>query len=181
MSWRTFTVSWQHVVVWLMIAVASLGCAGYQVGADTLFRADVQTVHVPIFRSDSLRRHLGERLTEAVARKIDTMSAYRLAGPSEADSVLNGRILYDQKSVTAEDRFDTPRVLEAKMLVQVEWLDRGGLPLAQLNSIVVPDSLLSVSQAENFIPEAGMSLESAHQKVIERLADQIVSQMESRW
>ena len=168
---------------WMMLLLTMLaaGCAGYQVGADSLFRADVQTVHVPIFRSDSLRRHLGERLTEAVARKIDTMSAYRLATAAEADSVLQGRILYDQKSVTAEDRFDTPRVIEAKLLVQVEWLDRGGLPLAQLNSIVLPDSLLSISQAENFIPEAGMSLESAHQKAIERLADQIVSQMEARW
>ncbi|MCA9178339.1 MAG: hypothetical protein KDB14_27955 [Planctomycetales bacterium] len=164
-----------------LLSVACAGCAGYQVGADTLFRKDVRTVHVPIFQSDSLRRHLGERLTEAVTRKIDSMSAYRLAAANEADSVLSGRILYDRKAVIAENRFDTPRALEAKLVVQIEWLDRNGLPLTQLNSVVIPDSLVSIAHAENFIPEPGQSLETAHQKAIERLADEIVSQMEARW
>jgi len=30
------------------------GCAGYQVGHQTLFRPDIQTIHVPVFESESL-------------------------------------------------------------------------------------------------------------------------------
>ena len=176
---RVALVLWILCLVSLLVAV--MGCAGYQVGANTLFRSDIQTVHVPIFRSDSFRRHLGERLTEAVGRKIETMSAYRLATAAQADSVLQGRIISDRKSVTAENKFDTPRALEARLIVQIQWIDRNGLPLAQLNSIVIPDSLLTISQAESFVPEAGQSLTTTHQKAIERLADQIVSQMEARW
>ena len=42
------------------------GCAGYQVGTDSLYAPDVATVYVPMIESDSYRRDLGERLTEAV-------------------------------------------------------------------------------------------------------------------
>ena len=171
----TGAVSRVAAVLWLVCVAALLtamaGCAGYQIGANTLFRNDVQTVHVPIFHSDSFRRHLGERLTEAVGRKIETTSPYRLATVDQADSILQGRIIADRKSVTAENKFDTPRALEAKLIVQIQWIDRNGLPLAQLNSIVIPDSLLTISQAESFVPESGQSLSTTHQKAIERLAE----------
>jgi hypothetical protein len=39
----------------------------------------------------------------------------------------------------------------------------------------------SVAQSADFTPEGGQSVATAHQEAIQRLAEQIVSQMESRW
>ena len=52
----------------MSLLLASGGCARYHIGADTMFPRDVQTVYVPIFESVSLRRGLGEWLTEAVEK-----------------------------------------------------------------------------------------------------------------
>ena len=45
------------------------GCAGYQIGNRALYRPDIRTVHVPVVQSDSYRRYLGERLTEASGQR----------------------------------------------------------------------------------------------------------------
>ncbi|HKD37640.1 MAG TPA: hypothetical protein VKB78_12600, partial [Pirellulales bacterium] len=44
------------------ISVSFFGCAGYHVGNASLFPADIHTVFVPMFESDSFRRDLGEQL-----------------------------------------------------------------------------------------------------------------------
>ena len=50
-----------------LMTLSLAGCAGYQVGVRSLYRPDVYSVFVPVFESDSLRRNLGEQLTEAHA------------------------------------------------------------------------------------------------------------------
>ncbi len=47
------------------------GCAAYHIGNSSLFPPDIHTVYVPMFESDSFRRDLGERLTEAVCKEIE--------------------------------------------------------------------------------------------------------------
>lgn len=157
------------------------GCAGYQLGAGTLYRPEIRTIHVPIFRNDSLRRGLGERLTEAVVKKIERVTPYRVTTANGADSTLEGRILLDQKVVVSEDQFDAPRNIEAKFVIEVQWIDRNGVPLMQLSPILIPDGMLTISESANFLAEPGQSLLTAHQQVIEQLADQIVGQMQVRW
>ncbi len=53
-----------------VVSLLVCGCAGYQVGQQALYRPDVQTVHVPIFESNSFRRNLGEQLAEAWRRRL---------------------------------------------------------------------------------------------------------------
>lgn len=166
------------LVALVLIAVAVPGCAGYQIGQQALYRPDVRTVHVPVFESTSFRRHLGERLAEAVASEIETKTTYRVLPADRADSVLQGRIVTEEKRVIAEDQFDVPRVIDAQMVVIVDWYGPQGELLA--NNITVPldDYDLTVGQSEQFIPEAGQSVATAQQELIEELAEQIVSQME---
>src|SRR5262245_56211147 len=47
------------------------GCAGYQVGQRSRYRPDIRTVYVPVVQSNSFRRYLGERLTEAIVKEIE--------------------------------------------------------------------------------------------------------------
>ena len=80
----------------------SPGCAGYQLGNRSLYRPDIRTVHVPMVQSDSYRRYLGERLTEAVVKEIELQTPYKVVDSDSADSVLSVRLVSDSKRVLAE-------------------------------------------------------------------------------
>ncbi|HPM83489.1 MAG TPA: LptE family protein [Candidatus Anammoximicrobium sp.] len=166
----------------LVLAVAlSGGCASYQVGQATLFRPDIRTVHVPVFESDSLRRNLGERLTEAVIKEIESRSPYKVVGTPDADSILSGRIVAEAKRAVAENRNDDVRDLETEMTVEVRWISRRGEMLMQRSSMPFGPLNMTVAEDVQFFPEAGQSLQTAQQMVIEHLAREIVGQMEIWW
>jgi hypothetical protein len=175
------------LLAWLGSACAAMGasslggCAGYQIGNRSLYRCDIRTVHVPIFRSDSLRRYLGERLTEAVVKRIESETPMKVVDSDAADSVLSGRIISERKRVLSETRFDDPRDIEVDFFVQVTWVDRRGDLITGPHNMPIEPQLMSISQSANFLPEGGMSIATAHQVAISRLAEQIVGQMESAW
>ena len=66
-------------------------------GTNSLFPSDIQTVHVPVFASDSYRRGMGERLTELVIKEIEERTPYKVVSSADADSILTGRITNDTK------------------------------------------------------------------------------------
>lgn len=164
----------------ILIAFAT-GCAGYQIGTRSLYRPDIRTVYVPMFESDSLRRNLGERLTEAVVKEIELKTPYKVIHRPDADTVLTARITTETKRVVAEQVDDIPRNIEADLAVEVNWYDRRGEHLMQASRFSFAPASFSVAQTADFTPEGGQSVASAHQEAIQRLAEQIVSQMESRW
>ena len=163
------------------LVVLAAGCAGYQIGTRSLYRPDIRTVYVPMFESDSLRRNLGERLTEAVAEEIELKTPYKVVHQPDADSVLTARITAETKRVVAEQVDDIPRNLETDLAVQVDWYDRRGEYLMQDSRFSFSPVAFSVAQSADFTPEGGQSVATAHQDAIQRLAEQIVSRMESRW
>lgn len=164
----------------VLLACSLGGCAAYQIGNRSLFPQDVHTVYIPIFDSDSFRRNLGERLTEAVSKTILARTDYQVVGSSNADSVLTGRIVAENKRVIAENRYDDPRKLEVNLQVRVSWIDRNGGILCD-GSVPLPPELTSVNGTAAFVPEYGQSVATAHQQAIERVAEQIVGMMESPW
>ena len=158
------------------------GCAAYQIGTRSLFPANVGTVHVPIFESNSFRRGLGERLTEAVVKEIERRTPYKVIGNSyEADSVLSGLILHDSKKVLIETRTDEPRELELNFVVEVRWLNRRGQEIRQSQEIPLQPELVDINQTTLIVPEAGQSVATAQQRAIDDLAAQIVGMMEAPW
>ncbi len=159
-----------------MLLLAAGGCASWQYhyGSASLFRPDIQTVHVPVFRSSSFRRGLGERLTEAVIKQIEKVTPYKVVGAANADSTLSGSITNTTKNVLAENANDVPRNLEVGLFVNVNWTGRAGEPLMHTSTPVG----ISLSDRANFIPEGGQSISTAQQKAIDRLAAQIVARME---
>ena len=60
------------------------GCAAYRFGNGTLYAPDVPTVYVPMIESDSFRRDLGERLTEAVVKEIELKTPFKVVGTPDA-------------------------------------------------------------------------------------------------
>ena len=165
----------------LIFLSALSGCASYQLGSRSLYRPDIRTIHVPIVESDSFRRNLGERLTEQIVKSIELNTPYKVVGAAEADSILTARIVSDSKKVLSENRFDEPRDIETDFFVQVSWVDRRGDIIMSHNDIPVQPLLLNISQTASFVPEGGQSLATAHQEALDRMAEQIVGQMELAW
>lgn len=157
------------------------GCAGYQIGQRSLFRPDIRTVHVPMVQSDTFRRYLGERLTEAIVKEVELKTPYKVVDSESADSVLSVKLVSESKRVLAENRFDEPRDLEADFFVQLSWIDRRGDLIVSASGAPAEPILLNISQSSNFVPEGGQSLTTAQQEAIQRLAEQIVGQMELAW
>lgn len=154
----------------LPLLVASGGCFGYQVGASTLFPPHIRTVYVPVFQADSLRRNLGERLTEAVVKEME-LRGLKAATSDTADSILVGKIISMDKTVLGVDENSVPRILETRFRIQASWSDRFGNMLMEY----------TFNNDTEFVPESGQSIATTQQLAINRLARQIVSRMETRW
>lgn len=169
-------------VLMLAIVFASLnGCAGYQIGTRSLYRTDVRTIHVPIIRSDSFRPELGVMLTESVQKEIERRTPFKLSNAETADSVMACTLTSDSKRVVSETNLDEPRLLQSVMTVEVKWTDRRGMPLIETRFLPPGESTFYFAENVDFVPEAGQSISTANQRVVERLANHIVDQMEARW
>lgn len=170
----------------LLIAIGTClpllaGCASYQVGSESLYAPDIATVYVPMIESESFRRDLGERLTEAVIKEIELKTPYKVVGTPDADSILAVKLLGDSRTLQGENSFDDPRLSESAIYSEVSWLNRRRLPMAPPQSIALPPELVDISSTALLVPEAGQSVASSQQQAIERLAQQIVGTMEAPW
>jgi len=157
------------------------GCAAYHVGNQSLYPSEIHTVYVPMFQSVSFRRHMGERLTEAVMKEIENRTPYKVVADPQADSVLSGRIVEEGKQVLVNSLKNDPSELQARVRVEVSWIDRKGRMLRDGAPVALPCDIIDVEGAGNFVPEAGQSVASAQQQAIQRVAEQIVSIMEKPW
>jgi len=157
------------------------GCARYQVGSESLYAPDIATVYVPMIESDSYRRDLGERLTEAVIKEVELKTPYKVVSTPDADSILSVRLLGDRRSLLAENSFDDPRLSESAIYTEVSWLNRRRLPMAPPQALAMPPELVGMEATANMVPEVGQSVATSQQQAIERLAQQIVGTMEAPW
>jgi lipopolysaccharide assembly LptE-like protein len=157
------------------------GCIGYHVGTNSLYAADVATVYVPMIESDSYRRDLGERLTEAVVKEIELKTPYKVVSTPDADSILSARLLTDTRRRIIQNGFSDSRVAETELRAEVNWVNRRRQPMAPVQMIPIPAELLAINQTSNLIPEAGQSVATSQQQAIQRLAQQIVGTMEAPW
>jgi hypothetical protein len=161
--------------------VVMLGCAPYRMGIHSLYSCNVRTVYVPMFESDSYRRNLGERLTEAVQKEIERRTPYKVVGTPDADSVLTGRLLTDTKAPSVLAPTDEPRELQTYFSIQVSWIDRNGVEMQPMQAIPLPATMVSIFNNGQFYPEVGQSISTAQQEAINQLARQIVGLMEAPW
>ncbi len=171
----------RRLVLIILSMLTITGCATYHFGTRSLYRPDIRSVHVPVVRSESFRRNLGERLTEAIVKEIETKTPYKVVSRDAADSVLIATIVTDRKFVLAENRNDEPRDIEVDLTMAVQWLDRSGNALTNQFIVPVPTSGLTVWQQANFVPEVGQSVVTAQEEAIQKAARQIVAQLETAW
>ena len=159
-----------HGWVCLALLAAPVSLTGCGYSSDGLYRSGVDTVHVEIFDSREFRRDLEFMLTEAVKKRVSSDTPYRVVDRQNADTILKGELLEVRESAFAPD-FVTrqPRDKQMTMVVRMEWKDlRSGEILADRPLLL---------QAIDYLPPGGESDAFAEQKVVDRMAARIVTQM----
>lgn len=173
----------------VVVAVASTvsltlcGCAGYNVGPRGLYDDKIETIFVPTVEADTYRAAFGERLTEAICKKITEQTPYSLAGPDEADATLSARLVSETQSVSAFNRYNDTRQKSANLsVVAVLRTRRGDVVLSETAPLLLTsDGGANVSSQGYLVAEMGQSNATAQQEAIDKIADQIVGLLESGW
>lgn len=152
-------------------AVVLSGC-GYS--ARRPFPKDVRTVHVEMFASREFRRGIEFDLTEALAKRIQQDTPYRLAERERADTVLTGEVKeFRQAALVSDFRTGLPREIAGVLVVSFRWRDqRTGEILAENENLL---------QHVEYIPSLDEGEPIGLSRAIERMAERIVEQMESPW
>lgn len=138
-------------------------------------------MYVPVFASRSYRRNLGERLTEAVVKEIESRTRYKVVHSPNADSVLTGSIESEYKDVLVEAPTDEPRESRLHLIVHVSWHDRRGDMIRPPLVVPVPPEIIDISGSATLVPEVGQSVAQSQQDAIQQLAARIVDMMEVPW
>ena len=157
------------------------GCAGYQIGNESLYRNTIQTIYVPMVKSNSYRRYMGERLTEAVVKQIENNTPYKVVQDSHADAVLNIELVDYTQSIAITDKWGGPRQEGVKMTVKVELVDRRTLEMEANSEIPVRAQDMFVLGNGQLIAAAGQSTSTQQQEAIDRIARTIVGTFEKNW
>lgn len=165
----------------LLVVGAGLtaGC-GYTADRNAVFRTEnsnkdqIRTVALDIFESKEFRRDLELQLTEALAKRIEGESPFKLAKKERADTILTGEIREVRQATLGRDfRTVTPRETSATIVIAFQWKDlRNGEVLLDRPNFV---------QTVDYIRPVGEDFYHASQKGIDRLAERIVEEMQSDW
>ncbi len=167
----------------LVVSLTLCGCAGYNVGPRGLYDENIKTIFVPMVEADTYRAAFGERLTEAICKKITEQTPYSLAGPAEADATLSVRLVSETQSVSAFNRYDDTRQKSANLaVVAVLRARRGGAVLAESAPLLLTaDGGANVTSQGYLVAEMGQSNATAQQEAIDKIAEQVVGLLESGW
>lgn len=156
---------------WAVALIAVGGC-GYSTTRP--FPTDIQTIHVAMLQSKEFRRELEFRLTEAIVKRIEMDTPYRIAPRQTADAVLTGEIL-DVENRTFGDDIDTdlPREIGSTVVVRYRLLDMStGEILVERPRFVYQTS---------YIPPVGETFAHGMTRALDGLAELMVESMETDW
>ena len=161
----------RRLALCLTVATGLTGCSYSTVRP---FPADIQTVHVEMFQSREFRRELEFRLTEAITKRVEIDTPYRIAPRRTADTLLTGEILAVE-NVTFGDDFDLdrPREIGSTVIVSFRMQDlRTGDILVERPRFVYQTS---------YIPPVGETFSDGMTRALDGMAELIVETMESGW
>lgn len=169
------------------------------------FDRSIRTVRVPIAENKTFLRGVEFELTEALVKQIERRTPWKVV-QGDADAELRVTILGVPKRVILPNRLNEVRQAELTMSVEVAWFDlrmnpelpprRGPQvpppppppltnasdPLAPLPPPGPPPfAPILVQRTVTFIPELGESYATARQKLVNDMAEQIVSLLEIPW
>ena len=151
--------------------IALTGC-GYSTMRP--FPTDFRTIHVEMFQSREFRRELEFRLTEALQKRIEMDTPYRIAPRRTADVLVSGEILdVSTRTFGSDLDSDQPREIGTTITVRLRVKDlRDGRILVDRPKFVFQST---------YIPPVGESFNQGMTRGLEGLAERIVQTLETPW
>lgn len=163
----------------LLLGIIISGCAsdptvGYS--TQSLYAPQFRTVAVPMFENNTTSRQMEMMLTDALVKKIQSRTPYRVVDEMNADTLLTGTITdvelqpLNRSSVTG---FDNEVLL--RVTVNFEWMNLG------TGTRIVGKRNFSADAI--FVPSRPSSepIEMGQFAAIEQLSSDIVDQMQAAW
>jgi hypothetical protein len=163
----------------LALMAAGAGCAtdptkGYSTA--TTFDRDVATVAVPIFANDTFYRDIEFQLTDALVKEIERRTPYKVTPMIRADTTLTGRISrVDLDSLSRSPRTGLTEEAVLRVTIDFEWRDLRTNQLLVERRSFAGDGLFVPSQP------SGEFIELGRFAAVQKLAADIVSQMQAAW
>ncbi|UCC30126.1 MAG: hypothetical protein JSU86_18250 [Phycisphaerales bacterium] len=157
-----------------LVTLPLIGMTGCGYTTTRPFRTDIQTIHVEMFHSKEFRRELEFRLTEAIVKRIEMDTPYRMAPQRTADAILTGEILAVENRTFGDDfDLDLPREIGSTVAIRFRLQDmRSGEILVERPRFVYQTS---------YIPPVGETFSDGMTRALDGMAEQIVEAMESSW
>ncbi len=159
------------------LGLSACGC-GYSTDRSANFRTAnaekdrIRTVALDIFQSREFRRGIELQLTEALAKRIEAETPFKLAKKERADTVLTGEIRQVRQGTIGRD-FERvePRETAATLVISWQWKDlRTGEVLVDRPRFV---------HTVDYIRPVGEGFYHAMQRDVDRMAESIVELMET--
>lgn len=163
-------------LVVLAAVAAVVGGCNYKIGS--MHRADVKSIYVPVWTRgrDVYRRDVEKRLTEAIIKRIQADTQYKISTQALADTKLTGTIeKIRQHVLTINTDTGGARELEVEFTVSFVWTDlRKGKELVRKSKFrAVGRYIRSEPFSETFAVGG--------EDVINEVAQRIVEQLEEKW
>ncbi len=159
-----------------IVSVCFCGCSGIKgYSNESLFNEDVKSVYVEMFDSTSFRRGTEYVLTDALAKRIEASTPYKIVSDrSQADTVLSGQITGIGGGAISSE-FETGRALERNVLLNavVNWKN------LKTGELLIDD--ISVSASANYSEWQNQGFEYGTNLAANKLAKRIVELMEKEW
>ena len=140
----------------------------------SLFDESIESVDVRIFSTKEFRRGLEFELTEALVKRIQQHTPYKVLRGPQADSVLEGQLVAVRQAVLADQYASgLPAEKQQQMVVNFTWKDRrSGRILAEAEGVRV---------AAEYTPPVGEDFYTGQQELMNEMAAKIVTRMREPW
>ncbi|MDI6450841.1 LPS assembly lipoprotein LptE [Anaerobaca lacustris] len=168
--------TWLLLVSGVMTGIGLTGCAGVGgYSSRTLYPEDIRSVCLEMFDNRSFRRGVEYTLTDALAKRIEAMTPYKIVSSQDrADSVMSGQLLsISESSLTTERELARPLEREVVLTAVVNWKN--------LNTGQLMINSRTVTAAASYSDFQNQDFTYASALAANKLAQKIVELMETRW
>jgi hypothetical protein len=140
----------------------------------SLYREDVRTVAVPIFKNKDYHRGVEFALSKALVNQLEMRTPYKVVDREKADTVLEGEIVSIAIHTVSQDTSSAiPQEQLYDIKVNFTWKDqRSGLILCNRTNF---------EQTTTFYPTLGEPEFEGSQNGVEKLALGIVQELQADW
>jgi hypothetical protein len=162
----------------LAVCLVPTGCGEINPGGysnEWLYPAQVSSVYVEMFDTVSLRRGHEYHLTDAVAKRIEAQTPYKIvSNRNRADTVLSGRVSGAGEAILVrEQQTGQPLEKQFEMSAVISWKN------LKTGELLINNE--SASASASFSTLQGQGVGYASKLAANRLAERIVEMMQKSW